>query len=163
MGNPDDSSRLGANREQFLAATSELSQLLSQQAREMEQQARDTASALNAKAEITLMGAPLVITGSVDGRAYYLRERHGAYQIAVAHPDTPTVNPWNAHDADAVEIRTGSETDLLDSDGYLDIPRTVTLIVDTVREYLLRETCTHKQAGTTPHARYCPACGTRMP
>ncbi|MGH3444566.1 MAG: hypothetical protein ACRDPB_04250, partial [Nocardioidaceae bacterium] len=67
------------------------------------------------------MAAPFVITGRVDGRGFYLRERHGSYTVTVASDDDPGADPWGRPaDQMTLDIAEGDESDLLDSNGGTD-------------------------------------------
>jgi hypothetical protein len=52
------------------------------------------ATALGVSAQWRLTAAPFVITGQVDGRGFYLRERHGHYRVTVAFDDDAAADPW---------------------------------------------------------------------
>src|SRR5690606_1503024 len=59
-------------------------------------------------AVIQCAGAPVVVSGVVDGRAFYLRERHDEYRVTVAVADDPLSDPWQAPaEAPSIDIAAG--------------------------------------------------------
>lgn len=56
--------------------------------------ARSARRELGVSATWWLVAAPFVITGNVDGRGFYLRERHGSYRVTIAPDDDPGADPW---------------------------------------------------------------------
>lgn len=117
-----------------------------------------TAATLGGEARQLQPAFPWVIAGTVDGRAWALRERTGQYEVSIAPDDDPLGDPQGRR---AVTIRTGSAIDLLDGTGLESSPAVaVRLVVRTVRTYQRQATCTHETAPTS--ARWCPACGTPL-
>jgi len=80
----------------------------------------------------------------IDGRTFYFRERSGQWHLQVdLKPDGHlTERP----------IASGTTEQL----GQSAIDH-LTFIVQTVRDHITREACTHPGAG-----RFCPDCGTRV-
>lgn len=107
-----------------------------------------TAAALGAEARQVLPGFPWVVTGTVDGRSWLLRERSGLYTVSVAPDGDPGGDPDGR---DAVTLRTGSDVELASP------AAAVRLAVGTVRTHLRQAACVHGAA--PPGARCCPACG----
>lgn len=120
---------------------------------------RDLAAAaaeLDIEATEEVPGAPWVITGRVDGRRYYLRDRWDTYAIVVAPADQPDLDPWRAPDgARLVVVRKGDSSELA-TGRWVNYRRALRVIASVVRTQLRREACAH------PHGdadRFCPACG----
>jgi hypothetical protein len=96
--------------------------------------------------------APYQILGQVDGVRFYLRERHGEWELTV--PDDTS-----GDDGDPVPTRGtctiahGTEDDLYDPD---DATAPLRRCVDEVRRHLRRRACPHRSAGA-----FCPECGQR--
>jgi hypothetical protein len=145
------------------AHLAEFNRLIEQQRPEQEalqrENLRDLAAAaaeLDIEASEEVPGAPWVITGRVDGRRYYLRERWDTYTVVIAPADQPDLDPWGAPGgARLVVVRSGDSADL-STGRSVNYRRTLRLIASVVRSQLRREACTH------PHAdvdRFCPACG----
>lgn len=100
--------------------------------------------------------APWVIVGTLDGRAFSMRERWEAYEILVAPDDNPLLNPWGApQGTEVILVASGTIDDLYI--GAPDYDRALTFIVAAIRSFLRRRTCTHDLGG-----RYCPRCGTAL-
>ncbi|GCD19292.1 hypothetical protein CTKZ_08540 [Cellulomonas algicola] len=115
----------------------------------------DAARRLGVDARQLIPAAPWVITGTVDDRAFYMRERGDQYTIVIASDEEPTVQPWGRPDARAITVRTGDADDI-----YIGTPpdygRAMDFIVGVIRQHLRRASCPH------PHRsgdRYCAACG----
>lgn len=100
--------------------------------------------------------APMVITGVCDGRAYYLRARHGEYRVTVASLSGPLLG-----DGDLCDVPPDQPTiDIAEgSDEFADEPtRALEAAVGAVRIYLHRVACPHEQAATDEH-QWCSRCG----
>lgn len=115
----------------------------------------EAAAELGVEVREEIPAAPWVLTGAVDGRAFYMRERWDTYDIVIAHDDNPTVQPWSDPDTAGITIRSGDSRDL-----YVGTPPdygvALRFIVGAIREHLARTTCPHPaRAGD----RYCPRCG----
>ena len=73
---------------------------------------------LKVSAQMVVAAAPMVITGVTDGRAFYLRERHGSWRVTIATDDDPTADPWgSALEAPSIDIASGDESDFNDGTG----------------------------------------------
>lgn len=105
--------------------------------------------------------APWVIAGSIDGRAFYMRERSDMYSIVIADDDHPAEHPWTAAPGEdhALVIKTGTSDDI-----YIGNPpdhgKALQYIVTVVRDHLRRAACAHVHRDSD---RFCPACGERLP
>ena len=117
------------------------------------------------EAKRTVMAAPEVWEGTIDGRSFYFRERHGTWHIEIdLVPDGTFAERYVGRSDDGemltepveltsgVTIAEGSETAL----GERPVEH-LNFIVDTVRAHLQRTTCAHPRA-----EQYCPACGARI-
>lgn len=117
------------------------------------------AKAEGAHMEVVIIAAPFVVTGTVDGRAFYLRERHGSYRICMAD-DTQETDLWGNQDATTVLVAEGDEAELRGEDGQSSADKIVALIVNSVRIGLRRLECPH--TSTTVDSDFCPRCGTQL-
>jgi len=89
--------------------------------------------------------APEQIEGTVDGRTFYFRERHGLWRIELDLDLNSTYSPGTV-------IAKGIKSDL--GEGKLSH---LQFVVRVIRSYLGQSGCPH------PGARaYCPVCGTKM-
>lgn len=61
-----------------------------------EQELRDAAERLGVSVALRGHAAPFVLSGTCDGRGWYLRERHGQYGVTIAPDHDPDVDPWSA-------------------------------------------------------------------
>ncbi|MHB8451803.1 MAG: hypothetical protein ACYDAQ_15355 [Mycobacteriales bacterium] len=113
------------------------------------------------EARIVCRYAPFVITGTVDGRAFYLRERHGDYQVTIARDAAPLEGPWeSAPQVETIDIAEGTDADFGDPRvGQAMAVRALEAAAAAVRTYLRRASCAHE---APEGARYCPACGTEL-
>jgi hypothetical protein len=101
--------------------------------------------------------APFVITGVVDGRGFYLRERHDCWSVEVASDDDPLADPYVlSSDVPTIVVAEGV-SEALTVDGAFDTVRALEVAVHAVRLFLLRRVCSHPQA-----ERFCPACGVEV-
>lgn len=117
------------------------------------------AAELGVSATWRLVAAPFVITGNVDGRGFYLRERHGSYRVTIAPDDDPGADPWELPaERLTLDIAGGDDDDLTDPGGGCDVAHALTVAVHAVRTYLTRQRCTH-QRPTDPRHLYCAWCG----
>lgn len=120
------------------------------------------AKTLGVSAQWRLTAAPFVVTGHVDGRGFYLRERHGHYHVTVAPDDDAAADPWELPaERPTVDIAEGEEDDLTDVDGSFDPARALTVAVDAVRAFLARRECAHDQPRDEKHL-FCSLCGVRL-
>lgn len=118
------------------------------------------AAELGVDARITVLGAPFVLTGTVDGRGFYLRERHGSYRVVISADADPAADPWAADPSVlTLEIADGAD-DTFHVDGRFDAGRALTVAVAAVRSYLRQHGCTHPRAAAGD--RYCAGCGTGL-
>lgn len=123
---------------------------------------QETAERLNVQAHVAVSAAPFVISGIVDGRAFYMRERHGHYRVTIAHDDNPLVDPWTSDAAiPTIDIAAGSEAEFYDGTATFREDIALTTTVNSIRIYLLRRDCAHEPP--TDHAhRFCRQCGIQL-
>jgi hypothetical protein len=116
-------------------------------------------------AEQTTACAPEQWQGTVDGRSFYFRERHGEWRIEIDLEST-------GHQAQRV-IGTGPDGELLtepvemtagtviaeglDTALGQTAPEHLEFIVGKIREHVIGETCSHHGA-----INFCPTCGCRV-
>lgn len=125
-----------------------------------EQDLQDAARELNIPdAHIAVNGAPFVITGTVDGRAFYLRERHGNYRVDIAPDTNPTADIWADRSDGEITVTQGDESDFY-RDGTFSPGLALRIAATAIRSHLDRAACDHAQRGTH---RYCPDCGDTRP
>ncbi|MDP9460026.1 MAG: hypothetical protein M3Q22_07175 [Actinomycetota bacterium] len=118
------------------------------------------AAELGVRARIAVGMAPFVLTGTVDGRAFYLRERHGLWRVTIAPDDDPTSDPWAADPSvPALDIADGDADRLLVDDGF-SVVRALEVAVGSVRSFLRQRECEHGRA--LPGDRFCAACGAAL-
>lgn len=121
-----------------------------------EEQDRIDEAAVRLQVTVNQIGgmAPFVITGTVDGRGFYLRERHDHWRVEIAPDENPESNPWNAKPyTPSITVASGSADDF-NVDGRFDEIRALELAVNAVRTFLTRRSCSHPGM-----RRYCPDCG----
>jgi hypothetical protein len=120
------------------------------------------AAELGVTAKLQASACPFVITGHIDGRGFYLRERHGEYGITVPSDDDPTAEPWglDPHEP-TLDIAEDDEKDLTGPDGRFDVATALTVAVDAVRTFLARRSCPHEQPRDEYHV-FCSRCGVRL-
>jgi len=124
--------------------------------------------------------APEQWTGQVDGHSFYFRERHGEWRIELDLRPSGRFVRTVAGTNDDGSVRYG-QRELEDGDviaegttsaaGYGRTPvERAQFIVDIIRVYLGRQECPHHlddlsaiDARLGMEARWCPACGTRLP
>ena len=124
--------------------------------------------------------APEQWRGDVDGHSFYFRERHDEWDIeldlrptgrfvrAIAGTDNDGTIHYEEHESVEGDIIASGTTD---TEGYGTTPvERAQFIVDTIRTYLARQACTHHRDKLSSiarvlgdEARWCPACGTRLP
>ncbi len=110
------------------------------------------AEELGVEAEIACLRAPFVIVGNIDGRGFYLRERHDVYRVTISDDDNPGANPWGDTEyTSQLDIAQGDRSDF-DNDG-----EALEIAVAAVRTYLRRRACT--QPHDSSSSRYCSNCG----
>lgn len=98
--------------------------------------------------------------GTVDGRGFYLRERHGLWRVMIAPDEDPGIDPWTADPSvPTLDIADG-DADRLLADGDSSVVRALDVAVGAVRSFLRQRTCGHGRA--LPGDRFCPACGTAL-
>lgn len=103
--------------------------------------------------------APFVITGVVEGRFFYLRERHDVYRVAMAPDDDPLADIWKNYDRADITVATGVSDDFLDEQGTFAALAAFRLAVNAVRVALRRRNCVHQTAEGT---WFCPDCGVQL-
>lgn len=87
-------------------------------------------------AEIRVIACPLVVSGTLDGRFFYLRERWGEYRVCVADDEDPLRDVWADPGAPEVEVASGVESDF-DGDGGLGVAAAaLTVAVAAVKDYV---------------------------
>jgi hypothetical protein len=117
--------------------------------------------------------------GEVDGHRFYFRERHDEWRIeldlrpsgrfvqaiaSTANDGTVSYQERQVDEGDVIAHGTTS------AEGYGTRPvERAQFIVDTIRIHLIRQACTYHrddlssiEAALGIHARWCPACGTRL-
>jgi hypothetical protein len=124
--------------------------------------------------------APEQWTGDVDGHSFYFRERHDEWRLELdLRPSGRFVRTVAGTDDDGTVTYQRRELDdgdviasgMIDVEGYGTTPvQRARFIVDTIRTHLIRHACTHHHneraaidAVLGAPARWCPACGTRLP
>lgn len=101
-------------------------------------------------------GAPYLIIGSVDGRAFFLRERGEVWHVEIAGDLNPERNPWR-YDGEASIVVAEGSTQQLEADDEAGFEITALRIaVEAVRTFLLRRACEHPGAG-----EWCQRCGVK--
>ncbi len=117
---------------------------------------------LGVAARVKLAAAPFVITGVCDGRAFYLRERHGSWTVTIASDDDPLCDPWGwPHDGTTIDIASGEADEFNDAEGHFSHSVALQIAVRAVRDALLRNTCRH-ETPESPEHRYCGRCGVAL-
>jgi hypothetical protein len=118
---------------------------------------------LGVQAQVAVSAAPFVISGIVDGRAFYMRERHDHYRVTIAHDDNPLLDPWTSDAAiPTIDIAGGSEAEFYDDTATFRQDIALTITINSIRTYLLRHECPHETP--TDHAhRFCRQCGIQLP
>ena len=101
--------------------------------------------------------APFVITGVVDGRGFYLRERHDCWHVEIAPDDDPLADPYTLRSDIPTIVVAEGVSEALEVDGAFDTVRALEVTVHAVRLFLLRRDCAHPYA-----QRFCPACGVEV-
>lgn len=120
------------------------------------------AAALGVTATVVHPAEPFVITGVVDGRGFYLRERCDLYRVTVASDQEAAADPWSLPaDRLMLDIASGGIEDLCGPDGQFDKTLALSVAVDAVRTFLHRRSCRHlglRGAGV----EFCATCGVRL-
>ncbi len=118
------------------------------------------AAELGVQARIAVGGAPFVLTGTVDGRGFHLRERHDLWRVTVAPDDDPGIDPWTADPSvPTLDIADG-DADRLLVDGRFSVVRALDVAIGAVRSFLRQRECGHARA--KPGDRFCVACGAAL-
>jgi hypothetical protein len=97
--------------------------------------------------------APYVVRGVVDGRFFYLRERHDRWRVEIAPDDDPLLDIWANSlplEVNRVVVAEGSASTLYNGDKT----NPVRVAVEAVRLFLDRRACEHEGV-----LRFCPHCG----
>ncbi len=101
-----------------------------------------------------------MLAGTVDGRGFYLRERHGLWRVTIAPDEDPGIDPWTADPSvSTLDIADGDADRLLLDDGFSAI-RALDVAVGAVRSFLRQRACGHGRA--LPGDRFWPACGAAL-
>lgn len=98
-------------------------------------------------------GAPYVVRGVVDGRFFYLRERHDMWRVEIAPDNNPLLDIWVntlPREANRIVVAEGTVSTLYNDDEA----NPVRVAVEAVRLFLARRECDHEGA-----LRFCPHCG----
>jgi hypothetical protein len=96
------------------------------------------------EATLTCDFSPEQWEGTVDGHIFYFRERHGRWRLEIDGDESAG--------REGTEIASGLDDVLGD-----DFVSHLSCIVETVRDHLRAETCSHAGA-----LAFCPHCGRRM-
>ena len=123
-------------------------------------QLSEAAAELNVDAEVRCWAFPFVVTGTCDGRSFYLRERHGHWRVEVA-ADPGCADLWGTSGSLGIEIAAGNAADLCDADAKTSPVVALRLAVRAVRLSTLRDSCSHEQPSDESH-RFCGRCGTPL-
>lgn len=124
---------------------------------DMRRRADEAAQGLNVEIREIGGGAPFVIRGVVDGRGFYLRERHDLWSVVISPDDDPLLDPWTLdRSIPVIEVASGDSV-ALERDAVFDPVYALEIAVNAVRIFLLRRSCRHENA-----ARFCPDCGVEM-
>jgi hypothetical protein len=118
------------------------------------------AAELRVQARIAVGGAPFVLAGTVDGRGFSLRERHGLWRVTIAPDEGPGIDPWTADPSVPILDIADGDADRLLVDGSFDVTRALDVAVGAVRSFLRQRVCAHGRA--LPGDRFCPACGAAL-
>lgn len=129
--------------------------------READQLRRDEFSAtaidLGVEAEVAVSMCPLVISGVADGRAFYLRERHGLYRVTIARDEAPLDDPWRSPpEVPTIDIAEGSDGEFGNGANYESVA--LRIAVGAVRQYVQVGACPHEVPMDADH-RFCRCCG----
>ena len=123
---------------------------------------RSAAQSLGVSANVVVQAAPFVITGVCDGRAFYLRERHGSWCISIATDDDPLADPWGSpREKATIDIASGNDDDFNDENGHFSRAVALRVAVGAVRGALLRNGCQHETPERVDH-RCCRFCGVAL-
>jgi hypothetical protein len=146
-------------------ASAEGEELKSARAAEMAELDAWLAAHPGVSAQQTTPAAPEQWEGTVDGRTFYFRERHGDWRLELDLEPTGhfanrviAVGPDGATRTEPVEMTAG--TVIAEGPASRLGERTVEhleFIVRTIREHITGETCPHLGA-----INFCPACGARV-
>lgn len=102
------------------------------------------------------VSVPFVVSGSLDGRSFYLRERHDVYDVLMSEDTSFSGDLWLADaSTPVVVIRSGVSEDI-SSDGSIDPLLALSRCAMWVKDAILKENCLHPVSG-----RFCADCGTR--
>lgn len=142
-------------RKEAMAALSSYSAELSFNEDAMDKEVAEMAKKLNVTIKTYGGGAPFVIEGTVDGRTFYLRDRHEQYRLVVSGENDPLADVYHGSPKDALIIARGDSGDLPNS--YQNVSELLTVVVETVRLFLLRETCEHILENN-----FCSKCGSAL-
>jgi hypothetical protein len=144
---------------EFFDSNWELDPEVTEQLRVRSEAFKREANRLNAQAEVRVEAAPFVISGIVDGRAFYMRERSGRYRVTIATDDDPLNDPWNSDpEVPTIDIAAGSEAEFYDTDGVFRQDRALAITIDCIRSHFLRRDCEHEPPSEAAH-RFCRKCG----
>jgi hypothetical protein len=145
----------------FLACRGE-AEAVPQQRERVASELHAEALRLGVTATVTLDAAPFVITGVCDGRAFYLRERHGTWRVTIASDDDPLCDPWGGPDVGStIDVASGEDDEFNDAEGHFSRIVALQIAVSAVRGALLRNACQH-EIPDLPEHRYCRVCGVAL-
>jgi hypothetical protein len=131
------------------------------QRRAEEQEALAARSAeLGVEARIAVDGAPFVLAGTVDGRGFCLRERHGLWRVTIAPDGAPAIDPWTADPSVCTLDIADGDADRLLVGGDFGVVRALDVAVGAVRSYLRQRECAHRRAQRED--RFCGSCGAAL-
>jgi len=117
------------------------------------------AQELKIAAKIELSGAPMVISGIIAERGFYLRERHGFWEVVISSDKNPLSNPWKSPPEElTLVIAEGTSEDLFDSSDQESPKKALEIAWAAVKHYLLQKNCSHQDSLTSNH-RFCYLCG----
>jgi hypothetical protein len=118
------------------------------------------AAELGVQVRVAVDWAPFVLAGTVDGRGFYLRERHGLWRVTIAPDDDPGIDPWASDPSVPILDVADGDADRLLVDGGFSVVRALDVAVGEVRSYLRQRECGHGRV--QPGDRFCPACGAAL-
>jgi hypothetical protein len=120
------------------------------------------AERLGVTAKVVVQAAPLVITGVCDGRAFYLRERHGSWRVTIATDDNPLADPRESlSEEPTIDIASGEDHEFNNEEGFYSSAIALRVAVTSVRAALLRNNCQHERPDVDAHL-YCRWCGVAL-
>ena len=119
-----------------------------------------TAAEMGVDATIECWDMPFVITGTCDGRSFYLRERHCVWSVEIA-ADPGGEDLWNDPNVMSIQIADGAVSGISADNGTLSTGMALREAVNAVRLSVLRDSCAHEPRSGGEH-RFCSRCGTPL-